>query len=102
MPRRKRTVKRREADPLAAMAALAAANAFGCDGVPDDLDLDDIYAVWERANSRPGTWSTLTFEDGDPAPCERMDAGTDPFTGNRIPPPGCGTERCLFARERAA
>lgn len=102
MPRRRRADKRRAHSPLELAIALAAAQAGGCDAVPPQFTLDDLYEAWTPTTVGRGSWASLTFVEGDPRPCERMQRGRDPFTGETIPPPGCTSDRCLFTREAAA
>lgn len=98
MPRRARQSKRREANPLDVMVALANVSVSGCAAIPDDVTLDELRHMSERGSRRDSAtcWGHLAFVLGLERPCEALEVD-DPWTG-RTESAGltCGA-RCRFA-----
>ena len=82
MPRRARLSKRREADPLDVAGALAAADVFGCAGIPHYVTLEELADLHSRVPARESAtvWGWLAFDVRHPRPCEALQA-FDPFDG---------------------
>jgi hypothetical protein len=97
MPRRLRTGKRREANPLDVAVALVNANVSGCAAIPDDVTLDELRRMHERGMPQRTTcsWGYLAFEVQHPQPCTVLEV-YDVFEGRtKLAGITCGTA-CRF------